>query len=104
MTDKADHRVAMSNLVADRKAAGKPVWDRRITVDLTGITTFKKRRNAWMNAVKATSWYREHDEDTDLWQAVDEASDAENVEHFDMCLETIYDEADYDRVFITVKH
>ena len=104
MNSKADHRVAMSNLVTERRAAGKPVWAHRITVNLSGLEVFKKRRDAWIKALTASAWYKGHDEATDLWNVVDEARDAESAEHFDMCLETIYDEADDDRVWIEVRH
>jgi len=104
--DKADHRVAMSNLVAERKSNGKSVWAYHLKVNMSADLSFKQRRNNFAAALKRSAWFKAvaEDEFSDLWQAWDEIKDAENVEHFDACLSEIYDMADYDRCWIEFMH
>lgn len=105
MTRNLDHIVAISGLANERRAQGKPVWDHRIKIDLTSLETFEARRDAWANALEKSAWFKEQtteDEYGDLWQVWDEMKDSEEEEHFNYCLDSLYDMADVDRVWITV--
>jgi hypothetical protein len=92
--------VATHQLAAERRAAGKPIWDRKITIYLAGRDTFEQRRDAWATALKNSTWTSD---DSILKSLIDDLADAENAEEFDFTLDEIYDLADADRVWITVK-
>jgi hypothetical protein len=103
MPDTVEHRVEMHQLAQERRAAGKPVWDRKIS--LAGIfhnpdLTFEQRRGAIVEVLRASTWLKEYDEGDDLPQFVDELAGTEDVDQFDAVFDAIYDVADADRVWI----
>jgi len=101
-----EHIVDMHRIAQDRKAKGQPVWDRK--VNLAGIfhndtMTFTERRDAIVRVLRASAWLKERaDRDAcgGLGEIVDNLADAEDAEEFDGWWDELYDEADYDRVWI----
>ena len=80
-------------------------WNK--TIDIKGILrdedlTFEEKRDAIAAKVKASSWYKEQDsaDFPVLHQIVEEMEDCDEVEWFDSTLTALYDEADYDRVWL----
>jgi hypothetical protein len=65
--------------------------------------TFEQRRDAIVAHLRGTSWFKSKDEYDDLPQIVEELSEVENVTDFDVVWSAIYDEADYDRVWIETR-
>lgn len=103
MTD-VEHKVAIHRLAADRRAAGKPIW--AYTIRLGNLfhddaLSFEEKRDGFVRIIKASSWYKSFDELGELYDLIDEIAHAEDVEHFDAVLRAVYDEADYDRAWIT---
>jgi hypothetical protein len=88
------------HLAAERHAAGKPVWDRKITIYLVDLDTFEERRDAWVRRLSQSSWSNDNDE---LKSMLTDLAGASNAEEFDITLDEIYDLADADRVWITVQ-
>lgn len=75
-------------------------WKQTINIDWTG-ETFEDRRDATVAALQASGWVEKND---NLDMLVDELSDTDNEDYFDLVWYAIYDEADYDRVWLAVKH
>ena len=80
-------------------------WDK--TVDIKGILrdedlTFEEKRDAIVAKVKRSSWYKKQDpaDFPVLHQIIEEMQDSDEVEWFDSTLAALYDEADYDRVWL----
>jgi hypothetical protein len=93
----------MHRLATERRAAGKPIWDRKIRlgdVFHNDAMTFEQIRDTTVKRIRASGWLEGRDEFDDLMLAVEELAEAEDVKHFDMVWSAIYDEADYDRVWI----
>lgn len=102
--DRAEHRVEMAHLVAERRAAGKPSWEQ--TVSLSHINPdlpFEELRDALVAALRATRWVKEADQFGRLVEAVDGLAAAEDREEFNGWMDEIYDCADYDRVWIKTR-
>lgn len=102
MSRSIEHIVDMHRLAADRRKAGRPIWDHKIDVSLwwRSEAPFTERRDGIVRAVKRSRWYRQADELSDLYSYVDELADAEDTQHFDQVWDCIYDLADIDRVWI----
>lgn len=106
MPDTAEHRADMYALGQQRRAAGLPMWDRKISV--AGVfhndaMTFPERRDAIVRRLRASTWFKSKNECDDLPMFVEELSAAQNVDDFNSAWDAIYDEADYDRVWITTR-
>ncbi len=91
------HRVAQ-----ERRAAGKPVWDRKIS--LAGVfhdpdLAFEQRRDAIVEIIRNSPWFKQYEEGDDLPQLVEELAGIEEDE-FRYPWDAIYDIADADRVWI----
>lgn len=103
MPDTVEHRVEMHRLAQQRRAAGRPVWEHQ--VDVSDVfhnddLTFEQRRDKIVARVRQSVWFKSKDESDDLPQWVEELADAEDTGEFDPVWGAIYDEADYDRVWI----
>lgn len=88
-----------------RRAAGRPVWDYKLTVAMPRDASFEENRDRFASALHASRWFKERGADygdplNGLW---DEIKDAEDVQHFDSVLDAIYDEADIDRCWISIQ-
>lgn len=106
MPDTADHRADMYRLGQQRLAVGKPMWEHKISVaDVfhNDAMTFPEIRDAVVRRLRASRWFKSKDEFGDLPMLVEELSDAENTDDFNSAWSAIYDEADYDRVWITTR-
>ena len=103
MPNTADHRADMWALGQQRLAAGKPMWERKLSVaDVfhNDAMTFPQIRDAVVKRLRASAWFKSKDEFDDLPMYVEELSDAKTPGEFDSAWSAIYDEADYDRVWI----
>lgn len=89
---------------AERRAAGRPVWDGRVSInelirngdpdDASGVAAAVATR------LRNSNWYRTSDEFSNLRGAVEELEDVEDADDFDAVMETIYDLADDDRIWL----
>jgi hypothetical protein len=111
----ADHKVAMYTLAQERRAAGKPVWDRTVRgfrdVLYNNPDDTIAARDGLVSAIKGSSWYKNAEEYGELWTLLDELIDVGNPEidwdegynaqrHLNGLLDAIYDLADQERVWI----
>jgi hypothetical protein len=106
MPDTAEHRADMFQLAADRRKAGKPIWDRKIRladVFHAGHLTFERRRDLIAARLRASAWLTGRDEFDDLVLLVDDLAEAEDADEFDAVWDAIYDAADEDRVWIETR-
>jgi hypothetical protein len=102
MPDTVEHRVEMYQLAQERRAAGKPVWDRRVDVSAVFRNeelAYEERRDAIVEIIRNSPWFKQYDEDDDLPQFVEELADA-GEDEFRYPWDAIYDIADADRVWI----
>jgi hypothetical protein len=86
-----------------RRAAGRPVWDRRVNVaDVfhNEAMTFEQRRDAIARRLRASDWLAGRDMFDGLVLAVEGLEQAEDADEFDGWWDEIYDHADADRVWI----
>lgn len=109
MPRTADHIAAVHRIARARVKAGKPVWAEE--VDLSAVfrndtLAFVDWRDAVVQELKATRWYRNADpHDLDGVREIIEyhLAHAEDREEFDGWWDELYDHADYDRVWITTR-
>ena len=100
----------IEGILANHKAAsklrseGKPIWAETITATRVDGGSFKRNRNAFATALKRSMWFKRAEPDDELHQLWDEIKDADDADHFDICLDAIYDLADEDRIFIKFDH
>src|ERR1700748_2911454 len=102
MPDTVEHRVEMHQLASERRAAGTPVWDRRIDVSSVFRNeelAYEERRDAIVKIIRDSPWFKQYDEGDELPQLVEELAEAAEDE-FRFPWDAIYDIADYDRVWI----
>lgn len=100
-----DYRADMYDIVAQRHEEGKPSWEQNVPIRdiLHSDTTLPEKRDAVVEAVTQSQWYKKKIADNpycELESIITELEDVEEVEHFDLCLGSLYDEADYDRVWL----
>lgn len=105
----------MYTLVQERRAAGKPVWDRTVR----GFRDILQRhdddivqtRGDLIQVLKNSSWYKNAAEFGELWTLLDELVDVGNPgidwdedydaqRHLNGLLDAIYDLADQERVWL----
>ena len=103
MPGTAEHRADMFALAQERRRAGKPSWEHRLNLaDVLhndGLS-FTEKRDAIVRRIRATTWFQAKDEHDDLPQCVGELAETEGMQEFGQVFDAIYDEADYDRVWI----
>jgi uncharacterized Zn finger protein len=85
---------------ANRRATGRPVWDEKITAPRVEGAPFEQTRDAFVKALEGSDWFKRQEEGDELHQLWDEIKDAEDADHFDLCLDGIYDLADEDRIWV----
>ena len=112
-----EHKVDMFRLAQERRRQGKPQWEYTVRGVKDALEAFDEHgdfirsRDEVVAAIKRSSWYRQSDEFGELWDVVDEMSDAgrpdidweagyDEQRHFNHCLERIYDLADWDRAWL----
>ncbi|NKY60426.1 hypothetical protein [Nocardia flavorosea] len=104
MPRTVDHIVATHQLAAERRKAGKPIWDE--TIDVSRVwndddLSFEEKRDAIVAQFKRSRWFRDDDEFGRVREIVDEEiAYAEDVDEFDGWWDELYDLADYDRIWI----
>ena len=106
MPDTAEHRADMHRLATERRAAGLPIWDRKLRladVFHNDDLTFEQKRDAIVARIRATRWFKGYGEYDDLPQFVEELADTQSPREFDGPWSCIYDIADYDRVWIETR-
>jgi hypothetical protein len=75
----------------------RPAWDERLDVSdvfHNDDLTLEAKRDAIVDRIKRTRWYRRSDEYDTLREIVEELSEVEDVEGFDCVWDALYDEAD----------
>lgn len=79
-------------------------WKYRITARREENASFEQNRDWFAAALQGSAWFKaKAEEDSPLWWLWGEIKDADDVEHFDLVLNAIYDEADADRCWIEFK-
>ena len=63
---------------------------------------FPERRDTIVARLRASRWFGEYDEWSELHEIIDNLADAENVDQFDDWWDRLYDEADTDRVWVDI--
>ena len=108
MPDTVDHRVATFEAAQKLRQAGRPVW--AFTVRFAPIfhdesLTFEERRDQLVGILRRSKWFKSHEIQcgTHLGEIAEGLADAEDVEEFDGWWDEMYDEADYDRVWIVTR-
>ena len=99
-----DSLVHNSDEANRRRRAGRPVWDEKITAPRVEGAPYKQNRDAFVKALEGSEWFKRQEPGDELHQLWDEIKDAENVEHFDACLDGIYDLADDERIWVWFDH
>ena len=112
MARTIDHILATHDVAQSRRAAGKPIWDRRINVCLPhepsdDFKEIEANRAAWASELKGSSWYKNGDDSVRF--AIDRIDEvviecADDVDDINDALDEMYDLADIDRVWIAVTH
>lgn len=103
MPRTVDHIVETHQLAQQRRAAGRPVWDRRVSladVFHNEDMTFEARRDAIVARIRASAWFKSYGSGDELHLFVEELADAADGDEFDGPWDCIYDIADIDRVWI----
>jgi hypothetical protein len=77
-----------------------PTW--RTTIDLADVfhdedRSFPQRRDEIVSRIHASGWAHDN---TDVAALLDELADAQTEEEFNDAWDLIYDEADFDRVWL----
>lgn len=102
-----NHRVA-----TERRKAGKPIWDRRLTIKnlLTDDDSDENAQEIGRKIaaiLRDSDWLKADKEENDerlggseVEQVAEEFEDIENVSHLNLVLNGLYDLADADRVWI----
>jgi hypothetical protein len=103
MPRTVEHLVETSEIARERIAAGKPSW--QYTLRLSGLyhaesLTHEERRDAIVRRIRKSPWFRANEEFSDLHEAVEELSETTDLAEFNAVFDTLYDLADYDRVWI----
>lgn len=96
-----DHLVETHRLAQQRRAAGLPVWDRKINlgdVFHNDSLTFEQIRDVAVQRIRRSGWLT--DDDYTLTGLVDELAETADADEFDCVWDEIYDHADIDRVWI----
>lgn len=73
-------------------------WKQTINIDWSG-ETFEENRDATVAALHASGWAGESDA---VGMLIEELEDTDTEDYFDLVWDAIYDEADYDRVWLKV--
>lgn len=103
MARSVEHIVAMHQLAEERRKAGKPVWAYK--VDLSEVfhnddIPFEDKRGRIATTIKASNWYRDRADFSNLDEIADGLAFADDTEEFDGWFDELYDRADYDRAWI----
>ena len=96
--------VANHQAASERRLAGRPVWDRKLSAVRVDGAPFKVNRDAFAAALENSAWLKQSEDFGELWTLWDEIKDADDIEHFDSVLDAIYDLADEERVWLTFEH
>lgn len=110
-----EHKVAIHQLAAKRRAAGLPVWKYTVRGFKAALEAHEDDLIATIGKLvailKSSKWYKKSEEYGDLWDLIDELSDIDNPDidwdlnynperHFNAVLGAIYDLADWERVWL----
>jgi hypothetical protein len=100
MPRTVDHIVETHRIARARRDAGQPIW--AVRLDVSDVfhneeLTFEQRRDLIVTQLRVSAWHR----DSEMVQELtDELADTQNGDEFDGPWDRLYDEADYDRVWI----
>ena len=102
-----NHRAA-----TERRNAEKPIWDHRLTIKhlLTSDDSDESAKESGRDiakALRASSWLKADIEEnrdclgySEVEQVAEEFEDIEDLDHLNLVLDSLYDLADADRVWI----
>lgn len=100
MPRTVDHIVETHRIARARRAAGQPIWAHRLDVSdvfHNEALTFEQRRGHIVAWRRASAWRRDSEVVQELTY---ELARTQNGDEFDGPWDGLYDEADYDRVWI----
>jgi len=103
MPDSVDHRVEMYQLARERRKAGKPVWSETVKVgDIfhNPELSFEQQRDQVCFRFRQSRWMRRAPECEPIHEYIDELGDTEDQQEFNEVFQSVYDEADYARIWI----
>ena len=103
MARTIEHIMESHSLAEARRKAGRPIWDGNIIVNLAGLTTFEQNRDAWVAALKRSAWYAKLDTDDELRLGIEEMSETDDPNEFDVVLSDVYDALDLARYWVDVR-
>ncbi len=90
-------------IAQQRRDAGKPVWDRKISlgdVFHNDEMTFTERRDAIVARIKGSGWMKLHEHDSEFETILEQMSSMDDPDDFDYWWDELYDYADDERVWI----
>ena len=100
MPRTVDHIVETHRIARERRANRQPIW--KHTVNLADVfhndeLTFERSRDRIVGILRGHRWAKDNHLLVDL---LEELADTTTVDEFNEVWDVIYDEADYDRVWI----
>ena len=111
LMNNIEHKVAAYQIAQERRRNNKPTW--KYTINgfkniISGDDDFITKRDRLCSLLKSTRWFRESNKLDDIVYEladvghpdIDWDDDYDHVEHFDDCLEQIYDLADIERAWL----
>lgn len=103
MPRTVDHIVETHRIARQRRTAGLPIW--KYTLNVADVwsnegMTFQQRRDAIVRRLRKSPWHRSSETVRDLTY---ELADSETPDEFNVPWDALYDEADYDRVWIKLQ-
>lgn len=106
MPDSIEQRVDSHRLVTERRNAGKPIW--QCTIDVSDLfrnesLQFPEKCRAIASRFLQSQWLRDCGERDAIHELLDELTDADDADHFDVVWDQIYDEANYARAWIVTR-
>lgn len=103
MPRTAEHLVETHHIASARRASGQPIWAHRIDVSdvfHNETMTFEQIRDAVVARIRSTAWFTSSET---VQNIIEELADSVDRDEFDGPWDALYDEADYDRVWIKTR-
>ncbi len=107
-----EHKGDMHLLARQRVREGRPVWADKIELkdlvplgdDYSEDYDFVTFRDAIVARLRGSKWYARKatgdEEDSDFAYLIEELAETDTRDYFDTVMDAVYDEADYDRVWL----
>jgi hypothetical protein len=106
MTTSPDHRAEMFKAAQARRKLGLSAW--AFTVRFSPVfhdetLTFEERRDQLVGILRRSKWFKSREDGGVLHAIAEGLAGADDVDEFDGWWDELYDEADYDRVWIVTR-